>query len=244
MSGNEIASDSPEGRRRANARSLSLGRLTGGLLHEINNPLNAILMNAELGAMLAAQNASPGDIEKAFRTIAQEARRAGALTRRIAEFSRGLRFTPMQEAGLDAPVGEALKLAGSLLRQHNVRVDTENVRPGPPQLLNPMALAQGMAGALVNAVDAGADRIGIRTVYRNDASQVLIEDNGIPFDAPDDDGLFEPYDGNGALEGRRGNFGLEMLKAVLDDHSAGIEIGAGADSRTRMTITLPITPPR
>jgi len=51
-------------------RLFGLGVLTTGLIHELNNPLNAILMNAELGLLRLQKSVEPAELVGILQKIA------------------------------------------------------------------------------------------------------------------------------------------------------------------------------
>src|SRR5512143_1259118 len=106
-------------------RLFSIGTLAGGIIHELNNPLNAILINAELGLLLLEKEIDRDKLAKILRIIVQEAKHAGNLTRCVLDFSKMNHYAPREHADLNKAIVRARHLASSILSRLNVKVDLQ-----------------------------------------------------------------------------------------------------------------------
>ena len=132
----------------------AVGQLAGGVAHDFNNILTAILGNAELAATQASPNADPG-LSEVLNQISESAKRAATLTRQLLAFSRRQVAQP-----IDLDLNQSLKDLEDMLR----RLLTENIdlHIVPAQELSlvradPGQIEQVVVNLVVNARDAMPD---------------------------------------------------------------------------------------
>lgn len=140
-------------------RLTALGRLLSGVVHEINNPLNAILMNAELGLLYLEQTGETDKLRAILQTIAGEARSAGHTAQQVLDFARNDDYTPSGAQSLDNVLEDARKLLGSTLRRADVELQISADSQLPALPLNAMAISQALAGLAITAAEAGARKV-------------------------------------------------------------------------------------
>jgi NO-binding membrane sensor protein with MHYT domain len=179
------ARESERRRREAQAelahvtRATTLGELTASIAHEVNQPLAAVLANAE--ACLLWLNGETPDLDGARRSvewIIQDGNRAGEVVRRV----RGLlKKSDTQKAPLDVNdvVNDSIHLVQRELLTHQVSLRTELA----PTLLSVLAdrvqLQQVIINLMINGIQAMqpvTDRrreLTIRT-HQNGAHQILV----------------------------------------------------------------------
>lgn len=145
-------------------RRLALGTAAKGLVHEIVNPVNVVLMNAEL-ALLCLDNDDRDEVAEALAVIVKEAKRVGEIASRFNDFARADDYTPGGAADLAEIVGEAFKLLGSVPSRQGVKLTADGA-DGCYAPANRAALAVALAGLVRAAIEAGARDI---TVAANDA---------------------------------------------------------------------------
>lgn len=110
-------------------RLFSLGALAAGLIHELNNPLNAILMNAELGLLRLQKASDQDELLRILQKISQEAKRGGLLTRNVVEFAKtgvaspnGKNCTTFPSLPIDSPMNQCIVKVNSLSDRLDRRV--------------------------------------------------------------------------------------------------------------------------
>ena len=138
------------------SRAALLGELSGSLAHELNQPLTAILSNAQAAQLLLPPNtADPSELREILREIADESKRAG-------EIIRGLRGLVIKgeiyrvPLDLNEVVDSVLKLIRSDLINQHVAM---HVEPAPDLPLvdgDEVQLQQVLLNLVVNACDAMA----------------------------------------------------------------------------------------
>ena len=177
-----------------------LGELSVSIAHEINQPLTAILSNAQAALHLLAQKPPDlGEIRDALQEIAQEDNRAGEVVHRLRHLlKKGER--KLELVNINDLVGSTAALLHSELigREIGIRFDLEN------RLLlasgDSVQLQQVLLNLVMNAMDAMSStpisqrHILISTRGMESGSvEVLVRDRGHGIRPLDNGRLFEPF---------------------------------------------------
>lgn len=183
-----------------NARPTKVGEGAAYLAHEMNQPLAAILLNAE--AALRWLMRDPPDFEAARQSIDRvvgNGRRAAQVAGRVRNMARK---SAQARAGvnINEVVRTCLDLAGADLERHDISVETDLDDGLAPVEADRLQLEQLVTNLIANAVDAmqvverRRHRLRIRT-YRDTTGtvEVAIEDTGTGLDPTGIDHIFVPY---------------------------------------------------
>jgi two-component system C4-dicarboxylate transport sensor histidine kinase DctB len=184
----------------------SIGQITAGVAHEINQPVAAIRTFAE-NAGKFLDTGKPDRTRENLGLIVALTERIGRITTELRTFAR--RGTPASEAVEIGPViDSALLLIGDRVRASGVRLDREGDEAGIKVVADRVRLEQILINLLQNALDALVDRDDpvIRiTVSGGKKVSILVADNG-PGIAPEiADSLFTPF-----VTGRPDGLGLGL----------------------------------
>jgi C4-dicarboxylate-specific signal transduction histidine kinase len=107
------------------SRVTLLGALSGSLAHELNQPLAAILFNAQAAQrMLARGAADPAELQEILNDIVEDDKRAGEIIRRLRLLLRKGEVQ-LQPLDVNEAVQNALKLVHGDLVNQNVALYTE-----------------------------------------------------------------------------------------------------------------------
>jgi signal transduction histidine kinase len=202
------------------ARLTALGQLTVSIAHEVNQPLSAIITNAQTGLnWLARGSLDPRELREVWEDVAKDARRASDVIQRV----RGLlRKSPARPASLDlnAVVREVVALARSELLRHRVALRTELADSLAPVRGDRVQLQQVLLNLFVNAIEAmsGVEGRSRELVVRSrtgEPGQLLVEvrDSGSGLDPKSVETIFEPFyttkaDGMG--------MGLSICRSIIE----------------------------
>jgi signal transduction histidine kinase len=203
------------------SRVAVLGELSGSLAHELNQPLAAILTNAQTARRhLERGSADPRDLREILDDIITDDRRAGEIIRGLRRlFQRGVE----QQRPLDMNllVREALKLAQGELQRTSVELRTD--LPDLPAVRGDrVQLQQVLLNLLTNACNAMSDvpapdrRLTVRTSFRPaEGVCVTVSDRGHGIVNGDLPRLFDPFFTT-RQEGM--GLGLTVCRSIIGAH--------------------------
>jgi hypothetical protein len=227
-------------------RTTTLGELAGSLAHEINQPLAAIVANAQATRRLldAGRGSRPGVVD-ALADIVADARRASEVIRRLRALFRK-EHVEWRPVDVNELVGDVV----SLLR-HDVerrRVALHSVLGGglAPVPGDSVQLQQVLLNLLVNASEAiagtedGPREITIETARRDSGGVAIsIQDTGPGVKEPDLEHIFEPF--VSAKPGGLG-MGLAISRSIVEAHGGRIWATANPDRGLTVHVDLPAEP--
>lgn len=181
------------------SRVAMLGELSGGIAHELNQPLTAILSNAQAAQhFIAGKELDKKELAEILSDIISADQRAGEVIRRLrALFKKG--ETYRQPLDVNELVREVLGIAHGDLITRAVEVILDLAATLPLVEADRVQLQQVMLNLMMNACDAmsigPADgrRLSIRTRAIDGAVRISFTDLGPGFRAEDYEKLFQPF---------------------------------------------------
>ena len=224
------------------SRVAMLGQLSGSLAHELNQPLTAILSNAQAALrFLKADVADLQEIREILTDIVADDQRAGNVIRRLrALFERG--EANQEPLDLNELIREILRLLHSDLVSRNISIATD-LEPGLP-LVNGdrVQLQQLLLNLAVNACEAMADvpagerRLVFRTESNNGQVVVSVTDRGKGI-APDQlERIFEPFVTSKAFGI---GLGLAISRSIVTAHGGRLWATGNSDHGATFSFSLP-----
>jgi PAS domain S-box-containing protein len=207
-------------------RVVVLGELSGALAHELNQPLAAILTNAQAARrFLARDDTDLGEIREILGDIVEEDKRAGEVIRRLRALYK--KEDPvLRPVCVGDLVREVLEITHGNLVERNVSVQL-HLQDGLVVQGDRVQLQQVLLNLIVNACDAmrltPPDRRQLRlasALLADGRVQLTVADSG-PGIAPDAIGkVFDPFFTTKA-EGL--GFGLSISRAIVVQHGGQVD---------------------
>ncbi|MGP7796064.1 ATP-binding protein [Sphingomonas sp. CLY1604] len=214
----------------------SLGQITAGVAHEINQPLAAIRTFAENGGTLLDRGAPEGARENLGRIVALT-ERIGAITGELRAFAR--KRTPSRGA---PTLAEAIEGTLLLIGERARHVVEDRVPVGVRTLpvdADRIRLEQILVNLLQNALDAvagmDAPRVTIDAEREGGRVTVRIADNGTGVDASLADTLFTPF-ASAKPEGL--GLGLAIARDIAREFGGELDLAHTSDAGAAFVLTL------
>lgn len=220
-------------------RLATIGALVAGVVHEVNNPLTAIVAYAGL------VDREPLTVEDraAIECIDAEARRAAQITRNLLDFSRQ-RIRAHESTDLAAVVERAIALRRYELTSRRVELTVELAAGLPTVEGDAQQLQQVVLNLLINAEHAVGDRAERRVLVRlarvTQMVRLSVEDNGPGVPEDQRSAVFEPFFTTKA-EGQGTGLGLSVSRGIVDAHLGRMWVDSGALGGARFVVELPCT---
>lgn len=240
-----------ERRARAAERMAEIGAMTGGLAHEIKNPLSTIGLNAQL-LVEALDELEMDDGERArmtrrLDTLRRESERLRDTLTDFLEFAGEVRLHP-EPVDINALVEELADFYAPQAQHHGVRFRHETTGRRMPVVVDASLVKQALLNLLINATqamtqddhDGRARELIIRTLDDTldgaPAYSIHVIDTGpgIPADAQGK--IFTPYF---TTKSGGSGLGLPTSQRLIQEHGGTITLHSEAGVGTDFTITLP-----
>jgi len=221
-----------------------VGQLSAAIAHQLNQPLAAILGNAEAAQkMLGRENVDLAELRAIFDDIVAEDHRAADVIRRLRElYRRGeIRREPCD---LNALVREMVELLRAELLTRRVAVATELDPSLPPINGDRVQLQQVLLNLILNAADAmgevGEEHriVTIRTERAGDRVLLSVVDRGPGVAAAD---LANVFEGFWSTKPEGMGVGLAVSKSIVEAHGGSIKASnnPGGGATFRASLPLP-----
>lgn len=234
-------------------RLAEIGSMTGGLAHEIKNPLSTIGLNAQLLAEgledLEADDAERARLTRRVESLRRETDRLRGILEDFLEYAGELHLD-RRPTDLNRAVEELVDFFAPQAGSHGVRIRAE-LKPG--ELIAPIDephLKQATLNLMLNATQAmdaaGSTRtkeLILRTSSGTDEEgapvvRLHVIDTGPGISAEARVSIFRPY--FTTKSGGTG-LGLPTCKRIVEAHQGTLDLHTDAAAGTEFTITLPTT---
>jgi C4-dicarboxylate-specific signal transduction histidine kinase len=223
------------------ARVATMGQLGAAVTHELRQPLTAIRIHAETGALLLTQD--PADVQEArevFRDIADANARA-------VEIIEHVRMLLRRETGPMAPVSlndicrEAVKLLQRDAETQRVTIDFALASERPTIRGDGVQLQQVVINLVLNAIEAAATsarerRVIVYTAERGSQAELVVCDSGPGLPAQVEDHLFESFVStkqNGL------GMGLAIVRQIIELHHGEVHAEKAPLGGAAFRVTFP-----
>ncbi|MFP3867893.1 MAG: sensor histidine kinase [Desulfobacteraceae bacterium] len=217
----------------------SLGVLTSGVAHQLNNPLN----NISTSCQILLEELSQGNIEffqRMLTNVEQEVNRARDIVRGLLDFSRVREFA-LKPTSLHEVVERSLKLVSS-----QVPTGIEIIEEIPPDLilnLDAQQIQEVFLNLILNAIQAidqppGVIRVAAHLDQATQEGVITVEDTGKGIPKETLDCIFDPFFTTKDI-GMGTGLGLSIVYGIIEKHHGTIAVESKVGEGTRFIIRLP-----
>jgi C4-dicarboxylate-specific signal transduction histidine kinase len=227
-------------------RMNALGALAASISHEVNQPLAAVVTNADACMMwLSSEPPNLEEARAAVDSIAQEGTRASEVVRHIRAM-----FTKSTPERTRVQVNELIREVGALVQaeasRNQVAIQMELAADLPAAMGDRVQLQQVIVNLVLNGIEAMSDvsdrprRLVIRSEMEGpDAVLVAVRDSGIGIDPKHDRRIFDAFF---TTKPQGMGMGLSISYSIIEAHGGRLWASANSDHGATFQFTLPAGP--
>lgn len=216
----------------------AVGQLAAGIAHEINNPLTAIIANAQI---LHRELPPNDDLQESVELISRAGARAAQVVRNLLDFARKEQYH-LGVTDLNETLRRALELVQHELISRGASLEYNPGQNLPSLLASADQLQSVWLNLLLNAIDS-LDKlpgiIRVSTCVQGGEIQVLVSDNGKGIPADHLTRIFEPFYTTKA-PGRGTGLGLAVSHRIINQHGGHIRVESQMGIGSTFTVILPV----
>jgi len=229
-------------------RIAALGRLAGGVAHEIKNPLNLLGLAAlNLKEFLASDEIVPEEVSEARECVDRITNHVARLSKITEQFDQLTRPSELdiRQVDLDILVDGVISDFTLTLDKERIKVITNYCKKLKDVQVDSGKIRRALFNIIQNSIQAihRGGRIYVRTnrinTDKGDKATVEIRDTGVGIPEDIQNRIFDAYFTTRENEGGTG-LGLAITHQIIDAHNGRIDMRSKEGMGTSFTITLPI----
>jgi len=225
-------------------RVTMLGELTASIAHEINQPLAAVIANAE--ACLSWLDRNPSDLDAARRSvewIIEDGNRASEVIRRVRALAKK---TDVEKGSLDINdvASDAMALVQRELSSHEILPKLALAPDLPRTFGDRVQLQQVIINLVINAVEAMESVAGRRRELtirsgRRDPDKVFLSvtDSGVGIPDTDAERVFAPFF---TTKSSGMGIGLSICRSIVEAHEGRLSASRNQEDGATFEFVLPV----
>ena len=215
----------------------AIGKVTAGIAHEINNPLNNISLTAEV-LLEDLPNLACSERMDMVRDILVQSDRAREVVHHLLEFSRTRKSNIMEPVDLVALMESSITLVKNQFRLGGIVYRYDH--PDKAVLVNgnPNQLQQVLVNLMLNAVQAMQPdgRLDLAVSAREKEALIVVSDTGAGIAPEALNHIFDPFF---TTKNEGTGLGLSLSYAIVKDHSGDIKVESEPGKGTTFRLTFP-----
>jgi len=218
----------------------SIGTLTSGIAHEINNPINNISLILE-SLLEDGAEMDEAERQRLYQEAMDQADRTSEIVKNLLEFSRAS-HPRKEEVDLSELVDKTVRLLHNELDLHNIKFDKEVTTDNCHARLDKGGLQQVLLNLFMNSIQA-MERGGLlRAVITNAESpaevRIDVVDSGPGIPPENIDQIFDPFFTT-KKEGVGTGLGLSVSYNIIKKNGGRMTVQSKPGEGTRFSLTLP-----
>jgi len=231
----------------------TLGEMSAGIAHELNQPLNAIKMGSDFLSLMVGQKRDiPKEhLGRVVGEISVQVDRAATIINHLREFGRKSDLKT-EKVDINIPIRGVFTIIGQQLALQNIDVTLDLCDSLPQIHAHSNRLEQVFFNLVTNARDAvnmrrdtaengaGPREISIRSWLEGDRVAVTVSDTGCGITPQDLQKIFEPFFTTKTM-GHGMGLGLSISYGIVKDYGGDIEVGSEPGEGTTFKLTFPLT---
>ena len=234
------------------SKMATLGEMSAGMAHELNQPLNAIRIGSDLLRKMVArgQSVDPELAGKVSGEIGAQVERAANIINHLREFGRKSDLDELEKVNINKPINDVFTVLGQQLKLRQITVNLDLDENIPPILGVRNRLEQVFINLVMNARDAIEEKremthgeapegvLSIRSYQEDGKVVAVVRDNGNGMPESVKEKIFEPFFTTKEITKGTG-LGLSISYGIIKDYEGAIEVESMAGSGTIFKISFP-----
>ena len=220
-----------------------MGEMATSLAHELNQPLTVISGCAQVCLdRLRSNGSKPGDLVDAMEQVAEQAKRANEIVRRVRSF---IQKEERDRGEID--VNEAIRNVADLLRsdarEHGAAIKLDLAHGLPPVIADPFQIQQVILNLAHNGMEAmregrsSSRRLTIHTSVGRDAVvETTVHDTGAGIPPETLERVFDPFF---TTKATGLGMGLSISRSIIEAHGGRLWATSDSETGTGVHFTLP-----
>jgi len=229
-------------RREREARLMTGDAVAAAMVHEIKQPLSAMITNADTAVRWLDRSMPDIDEAKeALKRIAANGHRAGAV---IGSIRAMFKSDARNRASLDINelINEAINMLRSDLQKHRISVQTDTNRQAPQVTGDRIQLQQVLLNLIANAIDSMAGEkehriLSLKSEVLDSGVMVAVADSGKGIASQDVDRIFNPLF---TTKSEGMGMGLSICRAIIEAHDGRLWVAGNTPRGAVFQFVLPV----
>jgi len=225
------------------AKLASIGEISAGLAHELNQPLGAIRLSAQFSQeLMEDENHDDDQVINKLQRIISQVDRAAKIINHLKIFSRqgDHEFTP---ADINWIVEESFVLLVETLKMASITLDLTLAEKLPKVYCDYIQIEQVITNLVTNARDAMENsdlkHMSVRSYLQDTCVCVDVEDKGCGMNSSLMEKIFDPFFTTKAV-GKGTGLGMSISYGIIQDHGGKLSVSSKEGQGSCFTFSLPI----
>lgn len=221
----------------------AIGNLTAGVAHELNNPLNNIILTSEV-LKDSYHELSDEELDDIVNDLVTQSERAQRVVKNLLDYARESE-TKTEYFHIDRLLEDTLQLARNQIKLNKIKLAV-NVAPNLDPLYGDQELLkQVFLNLVINAIDAMPDggelRVDVSEETQTGFMAIQISDTGAGIPNHILGSIFNPFFTTKPT-GKGTGLGLAVSKGIIEKHGGDIKAESKPGEGARFIVYLPIVP--
>jgi PAS domain S-box-containing protein len=220
-------------------RLASIGELSSGIAHELNNPLTSVIGFSQL----MMEGEIPVEMKENLSIVYNEAQRAACIVKNLLTFGR--KHAPVREfSQVNKVIEDVLRLRAYEQQVNNIKVEKQLATDLPQIMMDHFQMQQVFLNIIVNAEFAmleanGRGKLTISTEKIDGFARITFADDGKGISEENIKRIFDPFFTTKEV-GKGTGLGLSICHGIVTEHGGKIYARNGNSHGAIFTVELPL----
>jgi PAS domain S-box-containing protein len=220
-------------------RLASIGELSSGIAHELNNPLTSVIGFSQL----LMEGEVPEDIKKDLGIVYSEAQRAAVIVKNLLTFAR--KHAPVKQLSqVNTVIEDVLRLRAYEQKVNNIEIENRMATDLPEIMIDNFQMQQVFLNIVVNAEFAMQEahqrgKLTITTESSNGIIRITFTDDGPGISPENLKHVFDPFFTTKEV-GKGTGLGLSICHGIVTEHGGQINAKSEKGQGATFVVELPL----